>query len=236
MYERKRTTERTCEECGKPYFTYPSSHVNKRPVGCSPECRAALRIRLHGKDCEVCGKRFYKSPMTETCSQKCRGEKMRSQRKPRIAKQRPEPKKTECLFCGKQWERRYRNTFCSRKCAKQQQHWESSRRARCVCGKATGEDGARCIQCKPQRIGEWAAIASRAFSKTPGPWEYRSTKAIASMRRRPRTQAQVKLMRSKRTWQSVAKSFLGDHCKTIDPWEKRAMSAISLLAKRRREN
>lgn len=106
--------EQNCENCGKPFMSYPSNHRKY----CSKECATtkSWESREHAKMvkliCKSCGKEFelkacetrVKENKVHYCSAKCRDDARRI------------GNMIQCLNCGKLFYST-RNECCSRKCA-----------------------------------------------------------------------------------------------------------------------
>lgn len=121
--------ELTCTVCGRRFYGY------KNQKYCSHECALAARqcqesdrsVARHavGRDCVVCGKRFYPSHRGhKTCSDECRAawESMRRG----FAK--PLGSIAKCEECGKEYVVQTSNAkYCSMECRKRANHRQAAK-------------------------------------------------------------------------------------------------------------
>jgi endogenous inhibitor of DNA gyrase (YacG/DUF329 family) len=116
-----RKPNRTCEMCGKGFYTPPSRVAIGHGRFCSKACMGRERDRRVEIACETCGTRFlinaYEVGRQRFCSPSCGMRSRSGERGPRWKGGEVEVK---CGWCGKPYMvRRYRaeeTTFCSHRC------------------------------------------------------------------------------------------------------------------------
>lgn len=199
-------------------FRTQAYKTNKNGNFCSKDCRQARRVKIHGKDCVNCGTRFVtqaKDSKQSVCSIECQMRATNEKQKwtcegcqkefatrnngTRFCSMKCFGKHTRsnriCMCCGKTWYAvrstiggRNHNAFCGLRCAGAYERWESDRKARCVCGKATGKNNERCVDCvfrpKWHELGEWAKGIRGAFDEKPSGWDKRIASACRCLRLR----------------------------------------------------
>ena len=207
-----KTHGRDCSNCGTRFV--PTSKHSKQ-TECSQECKTKLLKSRRQRNCKQCEKQFDAGHSQKWCSKEC------------YAEWRRDKASRDCVCCGKTWYHarvsrvkakrstsRYYNCFCSTACSYRFLTWEANRKARCKCGKATGQQRAKCVDCQPtykwDELGEWAKGIRRAFNRTPTDWERRIASAASELRNRNMRGPRLELWTRKRvtTWlQSIKKGL-----------------------------
>ncbi len=233
-----------CRNCGSRYVKESTKTCN---TGfCCRECKTESAKRSRMAVCGHCKEEFENINNTTFCSSKCFAEQKRTEAS------------KNCLCCGKTWYRhsiskkkskyatsKYHNCFCSKACAKKYQEYECGRKARCRCGKPTGESRVNvCTTCKS--ASEWAELGpfsdciGTVFLDSPNDWEKRCHNAASSLRiRNATTTGREKNKTKGLTWTQVEQrewTALIERCRQRNaaPWQKRIQNAVNLLGKRQR--
>jgi hypothetical protein len=163
-----------------------------------------------------------------------------------------------CLCCGKTWYRKsvsrkqskyssskFHNCFCSKQCAKKYSEFECSRKARCRCGKATGQSGIYvCQECKLtsdwDALGDFSKCVRVCFDEPLSRWDRRCRNAVQSLKIRcvaiigKETKENGVVTWDEcvaRQWKAMQRRA---HQRDKQSWSKRVQNAVNLLGKRQR--
>lgn len=242
---RLRVHGRNCLHCTSRYVE--ESVVRRNAGFCSLHCKTENGKSLRMKACIHCKEEFESVNNTKFCSHKCSADHQRA------------AASKNCLCCGKTWYRhsisrkkskydssKYHNCFCSKQCAKKYSEFECARKARCRCGKPTGQSrveicqDCRIISADRSELGEYANCIRSCFDTRPTGWDRRCHAATQSLKIRQHTKTgKEKQRKAGDTWdEAIQKQWKAMRQRIKQRgkqgWSKRIQNAVNLLGKRQR--